>query len=136
MSIEYQIRDEGVILRVKAVGTCDNLEQLKEYVLAIHQAALSAGLTRALVDERELRYCLSTIDSFDSGSFVAEMAPFGSKIAVLCGLEGKADTEFWATVAVNRGAEVEVFDDVEGAEEWLRCGCSLVSQNQRTIRPI
>jgi hypothetical protein len=99
MSIEYQIRDEGVILRVKAVGTCDNLEQLKEYVLAIHQAALSAGLTRALV-------------------------------------EGKADTEFWATVAVNRGAEVEVFDDVEGAEEWLRCGCSLVSQNQRTIRPI
>ena len=120
MPIAYQIQDEGVFLRVKAVGTCDNLEQLKEYVLAIHQAATSAGLTRALVDERELRYRLSTIDSFESGSFVAEMAPLGAKIAVTCNLEGKADTRFWETVAVNRGAEVKIFDDIESAEEWIR----------------
>jgi len=50
MSIEYQIQVEGAILKVKAVGTCDNLDQLKAYVLAMHQAALSAGLTRVLVD--------------------------------------------------------------------------------------
>ena len=120
MSIAYQIQDQGVFLKVKAVGTCDNLEQLKEYVLAIHHAAQSAGLTRALVDERELCYHLSTIDSFESGSFVAEMAPLGLKIAVTCNLEGKADTEFWETVAVNRGAEIKIFDDIESAEEWLR----------------
>jgi hypothetical protein len=86
----------------------------------MHQAALSAGLRRVLADETELRYNLSTIESFESGRFVAEMVPLGSKIAVTCNLEGKADTRFWATVAANRGALVEVFDDVEGAEAWLR----------------
>ncbi len=120
MPIEYQIQDEGAILKVKAVGRCDNLDQLKEYVLAMHQAALSAGLTRVLVDERELRYHLGTIDSFESGSFVAGMAPLGSKIAVTCNLEEKADTKFWETVAVNRCALVKIFDDIESAKEWLR----------------
>jgi hypothetical protein len=120
MPIDHQIQDEGSILKVKAVGTCDNLGQLKEFMLAMHQAALSAGLTRVLVDERELRYHLSITDSFKSGKFVAETAPLGSKIAVVCSLEGKVGTKFWETVAVNRGLMVRVFDDVEDAEEWLQ----------------
>ena len=94
MPIEYQIRDEGALLKVKAVGTCDTLDELKEYALAMHEAALLAGLTRVLVDERELCYHLTAVDSFKSGKFVAEMPPLGSKIAVACNSEGKAGAKF------------------------------------------
>ena len=120
MSIEYQIQDKSPILKVKAVGTCDHLGQLKEYVLAMHEATLSAGLARVLVDERELRYHLSTTESFESGKLVAETAPSGLKMAVVCSPAGKADAKFWETVAVNRGAAVKIFDDVDDAERWLQ----------------
>jgi hypothetical protein len=128
MSIEYQIQDKNPVLKVKSAGTCDNLGQLKEYVLAMHRATLSAGVTKVLVDERELCYHLSTIDSYESGKFVAEMARFGIKIGVVCNSEGKADAKFWETVAVNRGAAVRVFDDVIAAEAWLRQPAAGVSR--------
>jgi hypothetical protein len=120
MSIEFRIRDESAILNVKAAGTCDSLVQLKEYVLAMHRAAQSAGVTRVLVDERELCYHLSTVDSFESGKFVAEKARSGVRIAVACSSEAKASARFWETVAINRGAPLKVFDDIDDAEEWLR----------------
>lgn len=62
MSITDQIQDEGAFLRVAAAGTCDDLDRLKEHVLTINSAALSAGLARALViDDAEewLRHCPS-----------------------------------------------------------------------------
>jgi hypothetical protein len=120
MSIKYRIQDEDAFLRVTAFGTCDDLFQLKEHILAISSAALSAGLTRVLVDEREMCYHLTTVDSFESGKFLAKMSRFGITAAVVYNLDGAKDTRFWETVAVNRGAALRAFEDVNDAEEWLR----------------
>jgi hypothetical protein len=120
MSIKYQIQNEDAFLRVTAAGTCDDLSWLKEYVLAINGAALSAGLTKVLVDEREMCYHLTTVDSFESGKLVAEMSHFGIRAAVVYNLDGEADSRFWETVAVNRGATLKAFDDIDDAEKWLR----------------
>jgi len=136
MSIEHQIQYESTIMKVKAVGTCDHLGQLKEYVLAMHKTAQSAGMARALVNERELRYHLSTTDSFESGKLVAEMARRGHKIAVVCNSEGKADVKFWETVVVNRGTLVKLFNDTESAEEWIRqekCSYNRLNELQESL---
>ena len=133
MSIKYQIQDEGAFLRVTAAGTCDDLYRLKEYVLAINSAALSAGLTKVLVDEREMCYHLTTVDSFESGKFVAEMSHFGITAAVVYNLDGEADSRFWETVAVNRGATLRAFGDIDDAEKWLR-QCPPRNPNGRGLR--
>ena len=91
-------------------------------MLAMHKAALSAGRTSVMADERDLCYHLSTVDSFESGKMFAGLARRGLRVAVVCNPEGREETRFWETVAVNRGAPVKVFDDVDSAEEWLDQG--------------
>jgi hypothetical protein len=134
MSIEYQIQDGGAILRVKASGTCEGLGQVERHMLRMHHAALSAGLTRIMVDERDLCYHLSTVDSFESGKMLAGLARRGLRVAVVCNPEGKEETRFWETVAVNRGAPVKVFDDVDSAEKWLGEGPPQLGGNPQSWR--
>jgi len=119
MSINYVISDEGKYLKVVSAGACEDLNQLKEYVLAIHNATISSGQERVLVDETQLEYKLSTLNSFDSGRFVSSIGPKPKKLAVLCKLEGWNGTRFWETVAVNRGVPVKIFRDQDSAEKWI-----------------
>ena len=120
MSINYAISDEGKYLKIVSAGVCEDLNQLKEYILAIHNATISSGHKRVLVDETQLEYKLSTFDTFNSGRFASSINPKPKKIAVLCKLEGWNDTKFWETVAVNRGVAVKVFRDQDSAENWIR----------------
>jgi hypothetical protein len=119
MSINYTILDKGKYLKIISAGACENLNQLKEYVLAIHNATVSSGQKRVLVDETQLEYKLSTLDSFDSGRFVSSISPKPKKLAVLCKLENWNDTKFWETVAVNRGVPVKIFRNQDSAEKWI-----------------
>ena len=120
MSINFNIKEEDRFIRIVSSGSCEDLTQLKEYVLAIHNAAVSFEKTRILVDETQLEYKLSTIDNFNSGRFVSYLNPKPKKIAVVCKLEGWDDTKFWETVAVNRGVRVQVFKDIDSAENWIQ----------------
>ncbi|MBL6983388.1 MAG: hypothetical protein ISR58_19590 [Anaerolineales bacterium] len=119
MSIKFEILDEGNFLKVESSGVCKDLNQLKEYVLAIQNAALALDQDRVFVDETHLEYKLSTMSSFNSGRFVSGLKPQPKKIAVLCRQEGWKDAKFWETVAVNRGTLVKVFRDRESAREWI-----------------
>ena len=119
MSINYNIKDEDRFLRIISSGSCEDLSQLKEYVLAIHNAVMASKNTRVLVDETQLEYKLSTTDSFYSGRFVSNLNPKPKKIAVVCKLDGWDDAKFWETVAFNRGVMVQVFKDNDSAENWI-----------------
>ena len=119
MSININIEDDQKVLKVISSGSCENLNQLKEYVLAIHNAVLSSCKTRVLVDETRLDYKLSTIDTYNSGCFISKLEPRLQKLAVLCRLDGWTDAKFWETVAVNRGVSVQVFRVREDAESWI-----------------
>jgi hypothetical protein len=120
MPITYELKGKDDLLIVVSSGVCDDLDQLKEYVLDLHEAATTLEQTRILVDETQLEYRLSTINSYYSGEFMSEIAPKPYKIAVVCRQEGWDDTKFWETVAVNRGVPVRVFADKDRAEEWVR----------------
>ena len=119
MSINFAMSDEDKYLKVVSVGECENLDQLKEYVLAIHNATVSSGKKRVLVDETQLEYKLSTLDSYSSGCFASSIDPKPKMIAVICKPEGWNDTKFWENVAVNRGVPVKVFRDQDSAEKWI-----------------
>ena len=119
MEINFVIKDEDKYLKIISTGFCNNLFQLKEYVLALQEAAVSSGQTRLLVDETHLEYTLSTLDTYNSGCFLAQLSPNPKKFAILCKTSGWNDAKFWETVAVNRGVNVRVFDDRVSAENWL-----------------
>ena len=85
----------------------------------MHEAATSAKLTKVLVDETRLEYSLSTTQSYESGSYVAETVPHTVKVAVVCRKEGWEEARFWETVAVNRGANVKLFLNLGDAEKWI-----------------
>ncbi len=121
MSIKYSIEAEEDLLNVTAIGTCENLIQLKDYLFGIHDTVELNDSTRVFVDESRLIYALSTIETFNSAKFVSKMAPRQLKIAVLCRREGWKETKFWEDVAFNRGVMVRVFIAYDEAQRWIRC---------------
>ena len=72
-------------------------------------------LVEATVEARNV----DTTDVFDAGSAVAELSP--RPVIAFCFLGREPDelTEFFETVAKNRGVNVEFFTDRERAEKWL-----------------
>ena len=119
MEINFVIKDEDQFLKIISTGSCNNLVQLKEYVLALQEATVSSGQTRFLVDETHLKYTLSTLDTYNSGCFLAQLTTKPQRIAILCKTSSWNDAKFWETVAVNRGVNVRVFDDRVSAGNWI-----------------
>jgi len=119
MAIAFNYIVENDLLRVKASGKDENLEEVNAYGMAIIKAALDHGSVRVLCDESCLEYSLGTIDTFESARFISQHAPKIAKIAILCRAEDIDTAIFWETVAVNRGLQVRVFNRADKAEEWL-----------------
>ena len=119
MSITYSMRCEGDVLYVTASGEDDNASEVEAYGMSILQKAVETHAVRVLCDERTLRYRLDTIENFVSASKMAEVIPRGRQVAIVCAPESIRDAKFWETVAVNRGAPVCVFTQLESAKAWL-----------------
>lgn len=119
MAITFTIEQTESMMRVIAWGKDDNLEQVKEYGMAILMAAISSGCTKVLCDELQLVYSLGTFDTFESARFISEYAPNIAKVAIACKPDQIDDATFWETVASNRGLFVRVFKTLHEAEEWL-----------------
>lgn len=119
MAINYVITSEGNYLIVKASGKDDNLAQVKEYGIAVITAAVASEAYYILCDETELEYSLDVFDTFESARFIAEHAPRIAKVAIVCNPKQMHDAEFWETVAVNRGLQIRVFQNMDSANSWL-----------------
>lgn len=120
MAIDYSFHVDGNLLRVKASGRDESLEEVMAYGLAIIETAKESGCTRVLCDELELDYALGTFDTFEAAKFIAEQVPGVARVAIVCKQEQADDAEFWETVATNRGMSVRMFHDLEEAEAWIR----------------
>ena len=120
MAITYNLKQEGKVLFVSASGMDDTVEEVKQYAHTVASTAEELKCTGILCDERNLKYRLGTLDTFDLARFVAKIAPSMAKIAIVCSPEDQGDAAFFETVAVNRGLEVKSFVDYERARAWLR----------------
>ena len=84
MSINFSIEVEDDLLRVTATGVDDNLEQVKEYGMAVIGAAIDYGVSRVLCNEKDLSYLLGTFDTYESARLIPEAAPKIAQVAIVC----------------------------------------------------
>lgn len=83
------------------------------------------GCARVLVEAPSIHSKMDTTAVFESGTRLAQIAP-GVTVAMYAP-HYKPDelSEFFKTVARNRGARVEFFSDKQEALAWLRVGCTV-----------
>ncbi len=119
MAIYFTTMVEENTLVVHATGFDENLSQVRDYGLAIIDAAKEHSVTHVLCDERELEYRLGTFDTYEAAAFISSQAPSVVKAAIICRADALTDALFWETVAVNRGLMVRVFKEMAPAKAWL-----------------
>jgi len=120
MSIEVVFEVDAPLLRVKAIGKDENLEQVVAYGMQVIEAALSHNCAHILCDETELIYAIGTIDTYESAVLISEAAPSIAKVAIVCNPDFYEDAAFWENVAVNRGLSVRAFKNMAEAEAWIQ----------------
>ena len=120
MSIQFSIFLEDNLLKVKASGKDDNLEDVLNYTNAIIDAALQNNAHRILCDERDLEYNLSIGETFQLAEIVAEKHKYAERIAIVHHPQFETDAQFYETVATNRGLIVKVTSNIEFALKWLK----------------
>jgi hypothetical protein len=99
------------------IATCDELMEVCK----------KGSCVRVLLEAPSPRRKMDTTAAFESGTRLARVSP-GLRIAMLF-YNYKTDelTEFFKTVAHNRGVRVEYFSEKKKALEWLR-----VEREQKT----
>jgi hypothetical protein len=120
MALSYTMSMNRDLLSVKAAGSDDSLEEVREYGESVVEACRANGCVRVLCDETDLEYTLGTLDTFELAAFIAEYASNVASVAIVCAQDQFADASFWETVAVNRGLSVRAFKDEEVARDWLK----------------
>ena len=123
MTIHFETGIEGTLLRCRAWGSDDNLEEVKRYGMAIIAACLEGDCDKALLDERELKYDLSITDTFKLAEYYSnqmqKLLPKVIKTAIVCDQEFMSEATFWENSSVNRGLYVKVFTSIDSAMQWL-----------------
>ncbi len=120
MAINHTIRFENPILRIKAEGEDENLQQVIDYAESIVKSAEENKSRLILCDEQHLKYKLSTIDTFRLAEYVSSYAAQVCKIAIVCNPATLSEGQFYEAVSTNRGMSLKVFTDPEKAEFWLK----------------
>jgi hypothetical protein len=120
MAIHYTITPQDLLLRVRASGFDENLEEVMSYAQAVIDAAIANESKFILCDERELEYRLSTFDIYELAINAAAYSKYVVKIAIVVSENASQDARFYETVTVNRGLMVRIMTTIEEAEKWLK----------------
>lgn len=118
MDVVY--REESGYLAVEMNGQWD-LPEASRQIKAIRDRATSLGVTRVLIDCRDLATPKDTTTRFLTGEHIANFWRPPIKVAAIAGPDMVAG-KFAETVALNRGAWFAVFMQEEIAMQWLMEG--------------
>jgi hypothetical protein len=89
--------------------------------LKIGKICKEQNFTKVLVDDRSATSLPSFEDLFQFGStFLDSGFPLYIKIAHVVNSDQLPDNEFLETVAVNRGANIKTFQNMDEAKAWLK----------------
>ncbi len=116
---EQGFRFEDGIVQVHLSGHFPNeLLKTKQNVFQpLTDACAEHNCKKVLIDARDLQVEMGTMDLFKAGKDVAALMLNGIRIACLA-REDMIDP-FFEDVAINRGAIVSVFTEMDRAREWL-----------------
>lgn len=99
--------------------------EVKEVVLESTMLSKESKRYLWLADYSEATLNLSTTEIYDLPKLILEAATslnivsFHIKRAIVI-IRDKANYEFAETVSINRGQNIDLFDDIEKARNWLR----------------
>jgi hypothetical protein len=117
MAEEVSIPEEGDYVLIRSYGgpSMEHLEQALHEVVKIHR---ERGIDKALVDSRGRELFPRVFEEFEGGILLASIVGHHVKFAVVVSHSPSAH-RFFENVAVNRGAYVRFFENMESAREWL-----------------
>jgi len=126
MTLHIDIRTDTAFLNVLATGKF-SLKEAQRTFLEVLEAVGSHHLKKVIIDGREVIGKPETIERFYYGKFVANSIKAyktrgvsGATAFAYVINEPLLDRQrFGETVAVNRGAHVRAFDNMEAAFKWL-----------------
>ncbi|MBN2830290.1 MAG: hypothetical protein JXR56_08215 [Candidatus Cloacimonetes bacterium] len=119
MAILYKITAEDNFLSVQASGFDENLQETEDYVNAVIKDALEYKSQYILCDERNLHYSLSFYDNYQLAGFISQYAKMIKKVAIVCAPDYSLEKEFFEEIAVEKGASICFFYDIDSAKKWL-----------------
>jgi hypothetical protein len=119
MTHNVTINRQGDHLHIIFSGSF-SLAASKASVDAMVKACAEGRCSKVLFDCRPMTGEMSIMDRFDTGQYGAQTITHGIKIAMLAREDQISPNNFFENVAVNRGVNLKVFTDENGAIEWLR----------------
>jgi hypothetical protein len=107
------------VMHVRLQGTFPNgrLAIEKNLYQPLIEACGNSHCCDAIVDARALRVGFDTMALFRAGVDAASLNKFGLRVALVARKD--MVSSFFDDVIRNRGARVEVFTDMEGANNWI-----------------
>lgn len=126
MAMTVQLNNEPEYLRATLAGEF-SLDEAKRTFFDIVEAARRLGIDRIVIDGLAVTGVPQFLERFDYAQFTAELSVllsiregFTGRFAYVMRIPLKDPGQFGETVAVNRGMNVKVFDNLEDAVRWLR----------------
>ncbi len=100
-------------------GDEDSLEISRQYWEEVSAECQRTGQTRVLIEE-DLQGQVRAWEAFEVACLVPQLGFKGAKIAFVDNFRYEKEiNDFIRSVSVNRGLNVNIFDNVEQAERWL-----------------
>lgn len=115
----FEIREKYLL--VTGHGKRDNLKTMAEAAALIVSKALEANRTLMLVDYRDLEIEVHMSEAFNivKGYEVHQPELKNITVAAVFSSRGLEFGNYWKEISKRRGFRIEIFDDINLAEQWL-----------------
>jgi hypothetical protein len=97
-------------------------ESMARVWTAISEACRRHNLRRVLADGENVQRKLTPMESYDHASLAARLMPGLTVACCFRGYKTDEQTEFFRNAAMNRGVQIEFFQDLDKALRWLGAG--------------
>jgi hypothetical protein len=114
---DFRFEDGVLHVRLSGEFPMERLHKGQNLFQPLVDACATHKCDKALIDARDLQVNMDTLEMFQAGEDVVSVTSKGLRTAILA-REDMLD-RFFEDVAVNRGAIVKVFTDLETARDWL-----------------
>jgi len=121
MAIKSEVENVGDYLRMKSSGTLDSVEEVELYMDTIRLAALSKGVKKVLLDERNLMQMQDAHEAYELSESEATRltALAGIRLSSVCNPDNYDLNKTYETFLMNRSLIFKVFLDEQEAIDWL-----------------
>jgi len=118
--IEIVAKDDHV--RTNLTGESGSVSELLAYIDRMIEVCRESGLSKVLMDHRNFKYEIETVDSYEFGIHLLERMPLGvvSRIALVVPTPRLESARFYETLSAGQMAVVKTFDRVRMATVWLK----------------